>query len=93
MAARLTFFAPNLTDPVADAMRDHIATLLEPVTYERLKPTDADVPHPVVAYDKELRAHLETRNRNDRETSAALAVAGYPLQGFQTSSWDIEDVA
>lgn len=78
----LTYTPRGSEDPVADEMRNHLATLLEPATYERLAPADPTVPHPAVKQDRALRRYLETRNRLDRNTRAAMAVAGYPVLGF-----------
>lgn len=76
MTARLTRLVPDMCDPVADAMRDHIAKLLEPVTYERLKPTNGA--HPVELHQARLRKHLQARSLRER-VSAAMESGEMPV--------------
>lgn len=91
MAVRLTFTPPDLSDPIVDTLREHIANLLEPEAYRRLAPKQGK--HPAEVYESKLRAYLEARNQKERSERAAFAVVGYPAQGFQPAGWDMEDVA
>ena len=66
----LTFTPRTQPDPALDQMRAHLYRLLEPVTYDRLRPADVTVPHPAVVQDKAIRRYLEARNARERINGA-----------------------
>ena len=66
----LTFTPRTQPDPALDQMRSHLYRLLEPVTYDRLRPAGDDVEHPAVAQDKAIRRYLEARNERERINGA-----------------------
>ena len=76
----LTFTPRTQPDPALDQMRAHLYRLLEPVTYDRLRPADVTVPHPAVIQDKAIRRYLEARNARERADGAFKrdAVPVYP---------------
>lgn len=83
MPPMLTFTPRTQPDPAADAIRAHLYKLLEPSTYERLRPVQPDdpaerIPHPAEVQDAALRRYLEARNQKSR-IDEAFAVEAEPV--------------